>query len=398
MSAFEAVNAAITNLGGDTRFFSEYWDKRHGFVSAGESGFVGAGAMVDELSHFLDRTDIRYPSLRLVKDGIEVPINEYTRELRLGNHTSHDWIVNEQAFAYYNSGSTIILQMLQHSVPNFGAASNALERRFEANVQLSSFITPPEAQGFTAHYDTYSFFAIQLFGSKRWSLYDNTPQLPVRDDRDEDNQWIAVPATAELTLNPGDILFIPRGLYHSAKTSSCPSVHMTVGVFSPNWLDVFRDSIPALTSEEQYRMSVPRSTFTVPSAIQSKVRNDMNLGLGLQLTKDRVFNRHIDSRVDRLADLLCLGSRKFTALERQDVPFALSHDAKTTRLRFCGKELEFPVLVRELIEFICTHQGLFRTESLPPVIDFESLDPFLAHLIQEGFLRTICSNKDGLFE
>lgn len=391
MSVFEAVNAAIASLGGDALFYDKYWDKQHAFVSAGETGFDSYGAMVHELSSFLDRTDIRYPSLRIVKDGIEIASSEYTRELRLGNHTSHDWVVNEQAFAYYNEGSTIVLQMLQHSVPSFGPASNALEQRFEANIQLSSFITPPEAQGFTSHYDTYSFFAIQLFGSKKWSLYDNTARLPVRDDREASDQWKTVPATAELTLNPGDILFIPRGLYHSAKTSSGPSVHMTVGVFSPNWLDVLRDSISALKDEGQLRRSVPMSTQTVPLEIRSHIRDNTSLEHGLRLTKDRIFNRHIDSRTGRLADLLSFGSRGPIAFERQHVPYALSHGPTLTRLRFCGKELELPVLAKELTEFICTHQGPFRPESLPPVLDRESLDQVLSHLLQEGFLRSICS-------
>lgn len=394
MSAFEAVAAAIAQLGGDAQFFDHYWDKKHGFVSSAEAGSFDHIQMVEEIGRFLDRTDIRHPSLRIVKDGIELPVAEFTRELRLGNHTSHDWVVNEQVFASFNAGSTIVLQMLQHSVPGFGLSANALERWLESNVQLSAFITPPDAQGFTPHYDTYGFFAIQLFGEKKWHLYDKTPQLPLRDDRDSSTPWTSVAATAELTLTPGDVLFIPRGLYHSANTSAESSVHMTVGIFSPNWIDVLRDAIPALTNDDRVRISLSGASSATIPGIAACIRDGIDLENGIQRSKERIFHRHIDCRSGRLTELLEYRSKRYVAFERQPVPYIVSHGLQKTHLKFCGKELQLPRVLRGLIEFICASKEPFDISSLPVSdMDAESVDLLLEHLVEEGFLRSLSTDS-----
>lgn len=389
MSASEAVDLAVAGLGGDSAFFKHYWDKRHGHVLSSTSNYTGHSALVAELSRFLDRTDIRYPSLRIVKDGTELPLSDYARELRLGPHISNDWIINEQVFAQYNAGATIVLQMLQHSVPAFGTMANSLEQRFQANLQLSCFITPPNSQGFTAHYDTYGFFAIQLLGTKRWSLYNSTPQLPVRDDRDVDDTWTPVPAKAEMTLTPGDVLFVPRGLYHSAKTSLEPSVHMTVGIFSPSWLDVLRDSLPRLQSQDRLRQSISEASDDELPALGTLIGGSLDLASGLKRTRDRVFDRHIDARANRLVDLLHLNSEKSDTFERQPIPFTLYSTDVAVHLRFCGKELEFPEFLVSLLEFVCESREPFVRQALPQVVDDESLSAFLMHLVLEGFIRPL---------
>jgi Cupin superfamily protein len=388
MSAFEAVASAIDQLGGEREFFAKYWDACHGHVTATASGYRDQQGMVEELDHFLDRTDIRYPSLRLVRDGVEVPLADYARELRLGPHISNDWIVNEEVFARYNAGATIVLQMLQHCVPGFGQSANAIETMFGANVQLSAFITPPSAQGFTAHYDTYSFFAIQLYGSKRWSLYDRTSLLPVRDDRDSDDKWVEVPPTCELKLCAGDVLFVPRGLYHSAKTSDEPSVHMTVGIFRPTLLDVFRDSLPLLQAGQSLRQSVSTSAADDSASIRTFVGERLDPSYGLERTRARVFDRHIDARSGRLADLL---SRRFESSDRfvrQPIPYVLASGPNALHLRYCGKELTFPSFSKELIEYICAARGPFSRQSLPRIIDDDSRNVLLEHLVTEGFIRS----------
>ena len=36
-------------------------------------------------------------------------------------------------------------------------------------MQINAYITPPENQGFAAHYDTHDVFVLQVSGSKRWT-------------------------------------------------------------------------------------------------------------------------------------------------------------------------------------------------------------------------------------
>jgi lysine-specific demethylase/histidyl-hydroxylase NO66 len=121
-------------------FVDAYWEKQLLYLDRkGERDFDEI-ISVDDIDDFLSRTDIRHPSLRLVQDGTEIPLQDYTRELKLGAHVSHDLIDNERMLPRFHQGAT-------HG---------------------NRFVTPAGSQGFTSHYDTYSFFVLRLEGTKLW--------------------------------------------------------------------------------------------------------------------------------------------------------------------------------------------------------------------------------------
>ena len=126
----------------------------------------------------------------------------------------------------------------------------ALERFWGFPVEMNVYLTPPNSQGFTAHYDTHSVFALQVLGSKSWQLYGGKVELPFLDEPfSESNISHVAPRKVVRTieLQESDFLYIPRGHFHSAKASVNPSLHVTVGFFPPTrwnivsrWIDIVR--------------------------------------------------------------------------------------------------------------------------------------------------------------
>ena len=47
----------------------------------------------------------------------------------------------------------------------------ALEQSFECVVGANTYLTPPNSQGFSPHYDDVEAFVLQTEGAKRWRLY-----------------------------------------------------------------------------------------------------------------------------------------------------------------------------------------------------------------------------------
>ena len=45
-----------------------------------------------------------------------------------------------------------------------------------------------------------------------------------------------LPLPADLRLEVGDVLYLPRGQVHAAETNSEPSIHLTVGFHAPTLL------------------------------------------------------------------------------------------------------------------------------------------------------------------
>ena len=61
----------------------------------------------------------------------------------------------------------------------------------------------------------------------------------------------------DVTLTPGDTLYLPRGWLHEALTSDADSLHLTVGIKVYTWLDAVRAALEETAREEDgYRRSV----------------------------------------------------------------------------------------------------------------------------------------------
>ena len=63
---------------------------------------------------------------------------------------------------------------------------------------------------------------LQIEGSKEWDLYEDHPtQYPKLEHHDSFDPQQMTPT--KFTLNKGDLLYIPRGIWHSATTADEPS-------------------------------------------------------------------------------------------------------------------------------------------------------------------------------
>ena len=102
-------------------------------------------------------------------------------------------------------------------------------------VQANAYLTPAVARGFAPHYDTHDVFVIQLAGSKHWTVHP--PTLEVESGLDEWTQHrdaVAAAATEppayDGILEPGDVLYLPRGWIHLAQAGAETSLHLTLGI------------------------------------------------------------------------------------------------------------------------------------------------------------------------
>jgi len=65
-------------------------------------------------------------------------------------------------------------------------------------------------------------------------------------------------ASDDCRVTPGDVLYIPRGTVHEARTDSESSVHLTVGVHVTRWADLLTDAVRvAAEGDERLREAVP---------------------------------------------------------------------------------------------------------------------------------------------
>ena len=107
------------------------------------------------------------------------------------------------------------------------------------------------------HHDTHDVFVLQVAGEKHWRVYDPLLRAAAEEPALVEGARRGRPAVLELTLRAGDTLYLPRGWLHDALTSETDSLHVTVGVNLPTWVDAFRAALEECEADVEFRRSVP---------------------------------------------------------------------------------------------------------------------------------------------
>jgi len=244
------------------RFAAEYWSRQPLLTPAAESGADYTDlidtAAIDEL---LSRRGLRTPFLRLAKEGRVIPAREFTRSGGAGAGVT-DQVADDKVLGLVADGATLVLQALHRTWPPLVRFGSTLSTELGHPVQINCYLTPPQNQGFAPHYDTHDVFVLQVAGRKRWVVHRPvlTDPLPGQDweqHRAAVTARAAEPPLLELTLQPGDALYLPRGFLHSATAQGETSIHLTVGVHPVTRHSLLTHLLAEAATEPSLRASLP---------------------------------------------------------------------------------------------------------------------------------------------
>ncbi|CBJ30378.1 expressed unknown protein [Ectocarpus siliculosus] len=218
---------------------------------------------------------------------------------------------------------------------------SALEEEFGCMVGSNVYLTPPRSQGFAPHWDDIEAFLLQVEGRKRWRVYpptDDQAVLPRLSSPNLTDEQVGEPAL-EVVLEPGDLLYLPRGWAHQAETvGDEASLHITVSAMQGNcWADLVEGLVPqavasAVQANQELRSGLPRDYLEYMGVVHSDEedkRRDMfkakmrkKLGLIveeaielLDAAADQMGKRYIS---DRLPPVLEESEELSSVVERGD--------------------------------------------------------------------------------
>lgn len=170
-------------------------------------------------------------------------------ELRTGKYGAADAALSvEEVRAKFEAGFTILINDVDQRDTRTAALCESLEQKLGLPVNANVYVTHRGTQGFEAHFDAMDVLVVQLEGEKDWLLYE--PFLPLADNERKfapPGALLASVPTARVTLRPGDVLFLPRGMPHEAATAqgSALSMHVTLGVLGKGatWAELVHAAI-----------------------------------------------------------------------------------------------------------------------------------------------------------
>lgn len=134
-----------------------------------------------------------------------------------------------ELLAALRDGATLILNAANETSAPLRTACEALSTEFTCACQANLYACWGETRGFDVHWDDHDVLVVQSQGRKRWRLYGMTRKHPLI--RNDPPDHLPPPAPKEeLTLEAGDVLYLPRGYWHAAVGLGEPSLHLTIGL------------------------------------------------------------------------------------------------------------------------------------------------------------------------
>ncbi|MDW4917712.1 JmjC domain-containing protein [Streptomyces californicus] len=205
-------------------------------------------AGIADASHLFTATDIdqllasrtlRVANMWLVHHGKTIPPSQYIRVgdgeqprsngrsdvgrvMTLATEGSPD---PQRVAQFIAAGATMTLNLADGFVPVLSDLCDEFEAQLKLKCALNVFVTPPSARGFNLHSDPHDVVVIQTHGTKQWEIHPT----PWEKERDPDA------TVQQLTLHPGDLLYLPEGTPHMAMTEDGLSVHLTVQFNVPTY-------------------------------------------------------------------------------------------------------------------------------------------------------------------
>ena len=212
-------------------FLSRYWLKQHLFCRGSAERFSGllSWTALNEILEHHWRETYRF---RLACQGRDLEaasyadLSGYTPRIRARDVTDH-----------LRRGATLSFDAIDELHEPLTRLAESFEAFFRGGTKINIYAGWRALHGLDLHRDNQEIFILQLDGRKRWLLYGFSVDGV---DRSDLSSRSVPPAGAVLDqiLQPGDLLYIPRGCYHVAVPMNEPALHLTLSVKNPRAMDL----------------------------------------------------------------------------------------------------------------------------------------------------------------
>lgn len=203
-------------------FFKDYWSRRPLVFHSTVCGLAG---QADILAGILSDKELVYPDLRAFDPS--GPVSPFLYTESDGQHLSEK-IAARKVMELRSRPGTMKLLGLDRFHGGVASIREHFGQLFpEDEISVNGYFSNGPCHGVMPHYDPYHIFAIQLSGSKQWSLGDVVVESPHKDffHAQVDNPGFK----QSLATSAGDILYIPPGTWHHVYTPES-STHLTIGI------------------------------------------------------------------------------------------------------------------------------------------------------------------------
>lgn len=364
-------------------FFHDYWEREYLHVRRADPEYYAYALTARAVERFIDSEDQAAHLVRAVSEGRPLPASP--SKLR----------------SLYAAGATLILNHAGAGIPSLTELCSSLEQEIGCHVQANLYLTPPASAGFPAHYDTHGVFVLQIDGHKEWCLYDTPFDLLMRGEPVSASGYATRTPRVTLTLAPGDLLYIPRGMVHCARTRETASLHATVGPMQADRASLIAALVRRAEADPWFRQLLPhgltnpseRAAFAdefAAAMMQLLARTDV-----AALSASYVDHRK-EKRSGRVADLVDLNRLSADSVVRRRplLEVRLTQTGQWITLQFNSQELSLPVFLKPALDAILG-EAPFAISTLSSVPTPAGRLALARRFVKAGLLTVVSLNERG---
>lgn len=235
----------------ESDFFDNYWEKTPLHISRSSAEYFSSLVSIGSFESILSSQALYYPSVQLTQSNRSVDISEYSDDSRR--------ILPHRLIERHHEGATIVFSQAHEKIDSLANFRRDIQSELKLRCQTNIYLSPTGQQGFNAHFDSHDVFILQVAGTKTFNFYEGGVELPFQHDCYQAGEHAVGALTQSIPLEPGDTLYIPRGVMHDALATEQTSLHITLGVYAITLRDVLIEMTQNLTRDElRYRKSMPR--------------------------------------------------------------------------------------------------------------------------------------------
>ncbi len=373
------------------RFFSDYWEKKPLVINRETPDYFSHLLSFKDIDTVITSPETKHPNVFLTnadKDDKELAY--------IGRNNTID---TAKIYEGYTNGSTIVLNGLHKRIKELASFCRRLEKEFSFPFQTNIYMTPSASKGFKTHYDSHDVFVLQISGSKHWFIYDTPINLPLSGQKFDSSKHNAGEVTLEFDLFPGDLLYIPRGVMHDARSNNEDSLHITVGALTNTWTNLMLEALAEVClNNVAFRQSLPvgftHSSFNMNEAEQvfcnllKEFSEKANLKNALNIFVDELSckqNTAIEGQLEQLRQIDNI-NRDTLFSSRSNLIYRIESNEERCSIIYKETELSIPSSAIQTLKFALEEVD-FTIQDMPRDLDEPGRLTLLQRLIREGLVK-----------
>ena len=243
-------------------FLSDYLDQKPLHLPGTAEKFAHVLSW-EALNRMLSMDGWTGTSLELFRKGVKVPPGAYCRSVVNRNRVRVMRPDSGKVMALVGQGASLRLNEVETLVPDIMAVTEVIAQTIGAKTSANVYCSWQANPALDSHCDHHDAYVLHLHGEKHWNIYQGRADNPIEHEifhglSQAEYDRMKGPVQHQLTLRPGDLLYLPRGQFHDAIASSAASIHVTVSCTEPVGLDWMTRLWQHAVRESLFRATLPR--------------------------------------------------------------------------------------------------------------------------------------------